>query len=224
MQPSFSNLNEYFHTNRSYGSQTSLTKLKVSPSLGNLGSLASFSLLSPLQRMTPLKSAQATPSSQLSTPQASVTSNTSYFNLQKQSSLTQLNLEFCQPNKKSRPNSPSMSAVNLFTAVERTAPDLPRGTTHRNGNPAFVISPSETPLQTPLQSPPLHARAFDDKGVDSAHLISRLEKQSAQVKDESDQKDDSIAINGTLLPPIRSVFSFPTTGDQLHAVHVKDQR
>ena len=35
----------------------------------------------------------------------------------------------------------------------------------------------------------------------SGHLFSKLEQQV--------QRDDSIAINGTMLPPIRSVFNLP---------------
>lgn len=247
MQPSFSNLNEYFHKNRTYGSQTSLSKLKNTSSHSNL---ASFSSLSGLQRMTPLKPAPVTPAAVSGSAtsggsgasgiagasgfpgnggsvgsgfastgfatSASTPVSGSNFSFPKQASLTQLNLEFCQPSKKSRPNSPTSSAVNLYQRY--TAPDSPprHATTARSGDPAFILSPNDTPLQTPSQTPPLHAQTLGDKGVDSLHLISRLEKQKEV------QADESIAVNGTTLPPIRSVF--PSLNSEFHAVHVKREQ
>lgn len=53
--PLFSNLNEIFHKNRTYGLQTLLAKLRPLSSLGNLTAPALFGTLLLLQRMTPLK-------------------------------------------------------------------------------------------------------------------------------------------------------------------------
>lgn len=214
VNPLFSNLNEFFHNNRSYGSFTSLNKLKSTNSVSNLSSLNTLSLL---QRMTPIK----VPST-----------NTLPHAFPKPASLTLLNLEFAQPYKKSRPNSPTGSAVNLYmtqsvTLDRANPPDSPPPTHPVNatrGNPAFIISPNETPLQTPSQSPPLQPQNFNDKGVNSLHLISKLEKQkqAAQIH-VHEQKENSIAISGTTLPPIRSVFNFDqvTKGQTLQAMHAK---
>lgn len=205
--PSYSNLNDYFQRLRAFGSNSSLNKLKTSRSLGNLGNLSNS--LSSLQRMTPLK----------------ITSPTgqSLQGIRKPSSLTQLNLEFTQPIKKSRPNSPSGSAVNLYltASIDRhltNSPPRPHSaTTTRMGNPAFIISPNETPLQTPSHSPPLQAQNLPDKALNSSYLISELEKQK-----QSSQagKDESIAESGTTLPPIRSVFNF-TKQNGLQPLHMR---
>ncbi|OBA24184.1 hypothetical protein METBIDRAFT_120001 [Metschnikowia bicuspidata var. bicuspidata NRRL YB-4993] len=187
--PLFSNLHEYFQ--KRVPSAGSVHKLKPSQSSGSLTLLHS---LSQLQRMTPLKTAAL----QMPVP--------------RQASLTQLNLEFAQPLKKSRPNSPTQSMTNLQAAVARDrdhvgvaplAPPLSREAA------LFIISPNETPLQTPSQSPSLAPQAACDKEINSFHLISKLETQ----KSKFEQQDESIAVNGTVLPPIRSVFSFGHAGD-----------
>lgn len=211
--PLFSNLNEYFLRNRSQGSSTSLNKLKSTSSVSNL---ASLSTLSPLQRMTPIKVPSATSLAHA---------------IPKPGSLTLLNLEFAQPFKKSRPNSPTGSAVNLYMTASvnldrSNPPDSPPANHPANatrGNPAFIISPNDTPLQTPSQSPPLPAQNLSDKGLNSLHLISELEKQKQAASQHHDQHDDSIAISGTTLPPIRSVFNFDqvAVSQQLQAVHAK---
>lgn len=208
--PLFTNLNEYFNKNRSHGSFTSLNKLKLTNSVSNLTSL---NTLSPLQRMTPIK----LPST-----------NTIPHVFPKPASLTLLNLEFTQPHKKSRPNSPTASTVNLYMTPSESklnGLDLPPESSAR-GNPAFIISPNETPLQTPSQSPPLQPQNVSDKGINSLHLFSELEKQKQAGLAPSvvyEQKEDSIAVSGTTLPPIRSVFNFNSVanGQSLQAVHAK---
>lgn len=208
--PLFSNLSEYFNKNRSQGSFTSLNKLKSTNSVSNLTSL---NTLSPLHRMTPIKVPSAN-----TIPQA----------FPKPASLTLLNLEFTQPHKKSRPNSPTGSTMNLYmtSSESRTSGlDSPPPTSAR-GNPAFIISPNETPLQTPSQSPPLQPQNIGDKGVNSLHLFSELEKQKQAAQAPPvvyEQKEDSIAVSGTTLPPIRSVFNFASVsnGQSLQAMHAK---
>lgn len=185
--PSFSSLNDYFvRRPQSQG-------LKGSSSAGNLPSLGSLSLL---QRMTPLKT--PTPS------HAPAVGG----GLPSQPSLTLLNLEFAPPAKKSRPNSPAAVPAAPFSVAlaERLAPDamVPVHAVAR-GNAPFTILPNETPLQTPSHSPPLAPQA--PQPLNLLHLISKLEKQVREVP-AYEQRDDSIAINGTMLPPIRSVFNF----------------
>lgn len=220
--PSFSNLNEYFHRSRSNNLLSSLHKLKSCNSLGNL---SNFGLLSTLQRMTPLK--DSTGSSNHTSGQTGHGSSTNLSYIPRTASLSMMNLEFCQPHKKSRPNSPTSSSASLFmTPGETNDKHLPgspprthSSTTTRTGNPAFIISPNETPLQTPSQSPHLQAQSGDEKGLDSLHLISRLEKQK---KEGSQQNDDSIAVNGTTLPPIRAVFNLPKQ-EGMHPVNIKKE-
>lgn len=211
--PLFSNLNDYFHRSRSHGS---FNKLKSNHSVGNLTSLL------PLQRMTPIKA-----------PAVHALSHT----MPKPASLTLLNLEFTQPHKKSRPNSPTGSSVNLYmtssVALENMnppgSPSASPSSTHPSnairGNPAFVISPMDTPLQTPSQSPPLQPQNLSNKGINSQHLFEELEKQKQAAQAQAaahEQRDDSIAISGTTLPPIRSVFNFTqTNGQSLKAMHTK---
>ncbi|KAF3988925.1 hypothetical protein FT663_03822 [Candidozyma haemuli var. vulneris] len=213
--PSFSNLNDYFHRSRTFGSNSSLNKLKTSSSSGNLGNLSSS--LSSFQRMTPLK---------VTSPNAQYSSGLSQ--IQKPASSTQLNLEFCQPIKKSRPNSPTGSAVNLYMtpSVERNLTNSPprphSANTTRTGNPAFIISPNETPLQTPSHSPPLQAQNLSDKGINSTYLFSKLEKQKQASQAQAEHKTESIADNGTTLPPIRSVFNF-SKQEGLQPIHIKKE-
>lgn len=213
--PSLTNLNEYFNKLRTFGSSASLNRLKTSSSLGNLGSLTG-TLLS-FQRMTPLKVASPTAQSTLA-----------LAHLQKPASLTLLNLEFCQPNKKSRPNSPTASSVNLYMtpSVDRhlanSPPRVHSSITTRAGNPAFIISPNETPLQTPSHSPPLQPQNPSDKGLNSTYLISELEKQK-DTQSQAEHKTESIADNGTTLPPIRSVFNF-NNHEGLQPLHVKREQ
>lgn len=148
--------------------------------------------------------------------------------LQKPASLTLLNLEFCQPNKKSRPNSPTASSVNLYMtpSVDRhlanSPPRVHSSITTRAGNPAFIISPNETPLQTPSHSPPLQPQNPSDKGLNSTYLISELEKQK-DTQSQAEHKTESIADNGTTLPPIRSVFNF-NNHEGLQPLHVKREQ
>lgn len=201
--PSFSNINEFFHQ-RSPNLALLLSKLKSTQSFTSLSSLNS---LSGLQRMTPLK------------PVASSSTTTSVAtSVPKQTSLSQLNLEFAQANKKSRPNSPSQTPVNLHrTPSTGTSPaqlvQAPTG-----GHPFFIISPNETPLQTPSQSPHLLAQTMSDKGLNSMSLYSKLENEQKL----HEQKEESIAINGTTLPPIRSVFNFAQAEVKpLQPLHVK---
>lgn len=213
--PLFSNLNEYFQKSRSHGSFTSLNKLKSNHSVGSLTSLL------PIQRMTPIK-----------VPSVHTLSHT----MPKPGSLTLLNLEFTHPHKKSRPNSPTGSSVNLYmtssVALDNmnppASPSSPSSAHPSNairGNPAFVISPMDTPLQTPSQSPPLQPQNLSNKGINSQHLFDELEKQKQAAQAQAaahEQRDDSIAISGTTLPPIRSVFNFTqTNGQSLKAMHAK---
>lgn len=193
--PSFLNLHEYFQ--KRVPSSGSVQKLKLSLSSGLLTLLH---LLSQLQRMTPLKAAN----SQTSMP--------------RQALLSHLNLEFAPPVKKSRPNSPVPAAASLHTSPSHTTLQQPPPSREAA---SFIILPNETPLQTPSHSPPLLPRAPSDKGINSFHLISKLESQSQRQSDSQsdiqqpkfEQQDESIAVNGTVLPPIRSVFSFAQNPD-----------
>lgn len=201
--PSFSNINEFFHQ-RSPNLTLLLSKLKSTQSFTSLSSLNS---LSGLQRMTPLK------------PVASTSTTTSVAtSVPKQTSLSQLNLEFAQAHKKSRPNSPSQTPVNLHKTPSSGASPAQLVQAPAGGHPFFIISPNETPLQTPSQSPHLQAQAMNDKGLNSMSLYSKLENEQKL----HEQKEESIAINGTTLPPIRSVFNFALAEVKpLQPLHVK---
>ncbi|KAM9911409.1 hypothetical protein OXX69_003527 [Metschnikowia pulcherrima] len=188
--PSFTNLHEYFQ--KRVPSSGSVQKLKSSSSSGSLTSLHS---LSQLQRMTPLKAP-----SQTSVP--------------RQVSSSQLNLEFVQPVKKSRPNSPTQQPTRLYMAQNTSDSSNSTSPSHvtltqppSREAASFIISPNETPLQTPSHSPPLNPQNSSEKGINSFHLISKLETQKMK-KPSFEQQDESIAVNGTQLPPIRSVFNF----------------
>lgn len=215
--PSFSNLNEYFQHPKAprtlKGSTTLLLSLPkvTSSSATNLSSMNSFSSL---QRMAPLK-----PLSSRNTPHAQHSTSNSYFNIPKQTSSTLLNLEFYQPSKKSRPNSPNHSLVNLYNVAGFTplhAPDLPNNSSasvhtvsnEERKNPGFVISPNETPLQTPSQSPHMQP-AQADKSINSLNLLAAASKNLQQH--EAQQETSNIAFSGTQLPPIRSILGFTKT-------------
>lgn len=201
--PSFSNINEFFHQ-RSPNLTLLLAKLKSTQSFTSLSSLNS---LSGLQRMTPLKPVNST-----STTTSVATS------VPKQASLSQLNIEFAQAHKKSRPNSPSQTPVNLHRAPSSCTSPAQLAQAPAGGHPFFIISPNETPLQTPSQSPHLQAQVMSDKGLNSMSLYSKLENEQKL----HEQKEESIAINGTTLPPIRSVFNFAQAEVKpLKPVHVK---
>lgn len=203
--PSFSNLNEYFQ--RSPGS-TSLLLLKLK-STQSFTSLASLNSLSQLQRMTPLKPLVS-----------SGTTSSNSTTIQRPTSLTQLNLEFAQVNKKSRPNSPSQTSVpiNRPPSSLSTSPAQMVQVSSTSSHPFFIISPNETPLQTPSQSPHLLAQNPSDKDLNSISLFTKLEREQRL----HEQTDESIAINGTMLPPIRSVFNFPhADAKQLKPLHVR---
>lgn len=212
--PSLSNLNEYFQqpkVPRTFkGSTTLLLSLPkmTSSSATNLSSMNSFSSL---QRMAPLK-----PLSTRNTPHNQHSTSNGYFSIPKQSSSTSLNLEFYQPSKKSRPNSPNHSLVNLYNVAGFTpihAPDSPNNSTgsvhtisnDERKNPGFVISPNETPLQTPSQSPHLQP-ASSDKNINSLNLLAAASKNLQQH--EAQQEASNIAFRGTQLPPIRSILGF----------------
>lgn len=158
----------------------------ASSSATNLTSLGS---LSSLQRMTPIKpnmpSRTQTPSHQFTVP--------------KQASSSSLNLEFGQPpTKRSRPGSPVLSNQPFD---------------HAPGKAGFIISPTDTPLQTPLQSPHLQPQRppstvstpnIPTPSGSSPNLVGAAAVAAATPKPQS---DTSIAVSGTKLPPIRSVFT-----------------
>lgn len=104
-----------------------------------------------------------------------------------QQSSASLNLEFYrEPQaKKSRPNSPTLGASGS-TNIQATL-----------SRKFMISSPSDTPLQTPSQSPQLRA------GTPSPNLIDCV----------TQKLNDSIATNGTVLPPIRTVLSFTSLKD-----------
>lgn len=152
----------------------------ASSSATNLTSLGS---LSSLQRMTPIKpnipSRTQTPSHQFTVP--------------KQTSSSSLNLEFGQPpSKRSRPGSPVLHNFDQ-------AP----------GKAGFIISPTDTPLQTPLQSPHLQPQRPPSTVSTPTGSSPNLVGAAAAVAEASQnsQSDSSIAVSGTKLPPIRSVFT-----------------
>lgn len=195
--PSLTNLNELIikkthGANNSYNNSSSITSPNLS-SNAEFGSLKSKSssygnlnALNPITRMTPIKPSSSINQRIISyptTPSSSINGN-SYFNIPKQNSSTSLNLEFVQPLKKSRPNSPSQSFASLtpLTSISQN-PSF-------NNNNAGIISPNETPLQTPTISP---------------HLQPQLDVSVNNIE----TNPNSIANSGTQLPPIRSVFSFP---------------
>lgn len=202
--PSFSNINEYFHSRNSPLSLL-LSKLKSTQSFTSLSSLSS---LSGLQRMTPLK------------PVGSNSISSTATTVPKQVSLSQLNLEFAQAHKKSRPNSPSQIPVNLHgTSSTNISPGhMVQASIAGTGNQFFIISPNDTPLQTPSQSPHLQAQVSTGNDLNTMSLYSKLENEQKL----EEQKDESIAINGTTLPPIRSVFNFSQAEIKpLKPLHVK---
>ncbi|CAH2351775.1 putative regulatory protein Mig1p [[Candida] railenensis] len=215
----------------SMGSSTSLkSKLFNASSTSSLSSLKSnsFSNLSGLQRMTPIKSNLS--QSRLVQPQPSP------LPLPKQKSSSSLNLEFYASNKKSRPNSPNSSMVNaqqyyqtsnssnstIPTSSKISSTGFGGGLTpaHHNssGEAAFMISPNETPLQTPSQSPHLQPQTMSgfDKTNHFSLLNAAIQKHQessstpapAPTSSPSSNSTQSIATTGTQLPPIRSVFSF----------------
>lgn len=130
--PSFSNLNEYFQQKSNNPRIFNASSSSLSSLSGKIRSTSSTNLAG-LQRLTPLVPTTSTN-----------TSNTTKSNIiPKQPSSTSLNLEFFNgngtvghANKKSRPNSPCQSAMNISS---------------------IMSSPNETPLQTPSQSPRLNA-------------------------------------------------------------------
>ncbi|WPK27516.1 hypothetical protein PUMCH_004907 [Australozyma saopauloensis] len=205
--PSFSNINDYFRL-RSPGATAPLmlAKLKSTQSFTSLSSLNS---LSGLQRMTPLKPVVSSATSASSVATA----------VPKPGSLTQLNLEFAQAHKKSRPNSPSQTPIHLHKTPSTATSPAQTVQSAATGHPFFIISPNETPLQTPSQSPHLQAQMPSDNGLNSILLFSKLEEQKLH-----EQRDESIAINGTTLPPIRSVFNFSQAEVKpLKPLHVKKE-
>lgn len=215
----------------SMGSSTSLkSKLFNASSTSSLSSLKSnsFSNLSGLQRMTPIKLNLL--QSRLVQPQPLP------LPLPKQKSSSSLNLEFYASNKKSRPNSPNSSMVNaqqyyqtsnssnstIPTSSKMSASGFGGGLTpaHHNssGEAAFMISPNETPLQTPSQSPHLQPQTISgfDKSNHFSLLNAAIQKHQESsitpapmpISSPSNNSSQSIATTGTQLPPIRSVFSF----------------
>lgn len=186
---SFSNISEYFDLRGASLASRLLLKLRSTQSLTSQSSLSS---LSQLQRMTPLKPI-------ITTSRASINATT----VPQQNSLSHLNLEFAQANKKSRPNSPVPSMINLGVKVPclSTSAQMLQGS--GSGHSLFLISPDETPLQTPQQSPHLLAQSLGDKGLNSISSINKLENE----QNLHEQNEQSIAVNGTTLPPIRSVLN-----------------
>lgn len=188
--PSLTSLNDYFHMKKQSGSNISLNSTSTfskSNSYSNLNSLNS------LTRMTPIKPIPITQRN-VSYPNTPYSNNsTSYFPQQKSS--TSLNLEFIPPAKKSRPNSPNGSFTNLSMTNSQTY--------HQ---PNFIISPNETPLQTPSQSPHLKP-SLPSNQPDLLKINNKLSEDITVKK--YNNSSDSIANNGTTLPPIRSVFLFP---------------
>lgn len=188
--PSLTSLNDYFHMKKKSNSNISLNSTSTfskSSSFSNLNSLNS------LTRMTPIKPVPVTQRN-VSYPNTPYSNNSSsYFPQQKSS--TSLNLEFLPPTKKSRPNSPSGSFTNLSMT-----------SAHTFTQPNFIISPNETPLQTPSQSPHLKP-SLPSNQPDLLKINNKLTEEIT-VK-QYNNNSESIANNGTTLPPIRSVFLFP---------------
>lgn len=192
VKPSFNNLNEYFHNKNNNKLTTSSSLL----SLNNQNSSSSTNLKSfnSLTRLTPIKP---------------LTSNVNQpsFPIPKPKSSTSLNLEFYnngyQPTKKSRPNSPNQSGINLGSSTSMST------NTSVNRKPGFIISPNETPLQTPSQSPHLQPIIVKDD-LKLMQLNKKLMDNDSIINKQFDSNlnDDSIALNSNQLPPIRSVFSF----------------
>ncbi|RCK64849.1 Regulatory protein MIG1 [Candida viswanathii] len=145
--PSFSNLNEYFQQKSNNPRIFNASSSSLSSLSGKIRSTSSTNLAG-LQRLTPLVQTSTN-----STPGKSI--------IPSQPSSTSLNLEFynqgnaSHASKKSRPNSPCQSAMNISS---------------------IMSSPSETPLQTPSQSPRLHA----SNGPGNSSVI-----EGAQAKLES---------------------------------------
>lgn len=219
---SLSNLKDYFHQNHlkpnnklfnaSSNSLSSMSGKMKSSSATNLASLNSLSL----QRLTPIKPLNSNTRSNNNI--HSTTSVPTYSsNVTKQNSSTSLNLEFYMPSaKKSRPNSP----VQLPSAHSSSSMHQPQGYSHNDTthfmlhaptNPAFMISPNETPLQTPSQSPHLGPQqALLDKSMNSLNLLNAAAQNLQQHENStpSTPNEETIATTGTQLPPIRSVLDF----------------
>lgn len=180
-----SNLHDYFHQKSRGSSATNLT---------SMGSLSS------LQRMTPLKASLPSRTQTPSNPAVPT-----------QTSSSALNLEFGPPTKRSRPGSPHAAPFD-----------------HGPQRAGFVISPTDTPLQTPLQSPHLPAQPAPTQSLHSSTAspidgtaVSSLPNPAGphgtapppavgaqgEYKNPQVQEDASIAVRGTKLPPIRSVFA-----------------
>lgn len=186
VKPSFSNLNEYFKSNKPATSSSYLSLNNRSSSATNLRSFNSLTRLTPIK---PVGNNVNQPNSILPKPKSS----------------TSLNLEFYhhgyQPAKKSRPNSPNQSSISLGTSTSMTS--------NVSRNPGFIISPNETPLHTPLQSPHLQPILSRDD-LKLTQLNKKLMENESIVSKQFDNnlQDDSIALHSIQLPPIRSVFSF----------------
>lgn len=204
--PSFSNISELFYQHSPGSTVLSLPKLNSTQSFSSLSSLNS---LSQFQRMTPLKPVLSNSASS----NAAIT-------VPHQMSLSQSNLEFLQAHKKSRPNSPTQPPVNLHKTSSSSASPAQVVQAKSAAHPFFIISPHETPLQTPSHSPHLSAQVVSDRGINSISLFSKLENEQKLYE----QKDESIAINGITLPPIRTAFNFSQPEvKRLTQLHVKKE-
>ena len=219
---SLSNLKDYFHQshlkpnnkifNASSNSLSSMSGKMKSSSATNLASLNNLSL----QRLTPIKplnsNTRSNNSTHTNTPVPQYPSN-----VPKQDSSTSLNLEFYMPSsKKSRPNSPvqlpnSHSSSTLLQPQSYPHSDASHMMLHTPTNPAFIISPNETPLQTPSQSPHFGPQQTPtDKSMNSLNLLNAAAQNLQQHENSmsSTPSEETIATTGTQLPPIRSVFDF----------------
>lgn len=219
---SLSNLKDYFHQhhlkpnnkifNASSNSLSSMSGKMKSSSATNLASLNSLSL----QRLTPIKplnsNTRSNNNTHSNTPVPQYPSN-----VPKQDSSTSLNLEFYMPSaKKSRPNSPvqvpaSHSSSALLQPQSYSHTDVSHMMLHASTNPAFIISPNETPLQTPSQSPHFGPQQTPmDKSMNSLNLLNAAAQNLQQHENStsSTPSEETIATTGTQLPPIRSVFDF----------------
>lgn len=152
VRTSLSNLSDFIHMkNRSNVSISPPNLSKSNSSLfNNLPNLNQI-------RMTPINATPMT-SRNISYPSTPLISSNSsgFFNIPKQNSCTSLNLEFVQPLKKSRPNSPTLNPMTTTMSLNNT--------------------PSQTPLQTPSHSPHLlPVDVINNSNIDSiAHSGTQL--------------------------------------------------
>ncbi|CAK7900544.1 regulatory protein Mig1p [[Candida] anglica] len=207
----FQSKNKVF--NASSSSLSSLTGKLKSNSFTNLSGLQRLTPLKPLTGRPPLNTANsstmtATTTTTTTTPGSMTPSgpttpgaSTTTFALPKQSSSTSLNLEFYLANKKSRPNSPQPSSRDLQQLNQSSTTSMPHH--------SLIISPNETPLQTPSQSPPLAPQA-STASFDKSNHFNLLNAAIQQHQGRAEAISQTSSTSSSTSPPSSTSSTQPS--------------